>query len=120
MPTEPDLKVFFALDRLEKPETSKRTAIVQVLNSIYPILLAFFSAMALIYVFYLIRWRELSLGLQAVILLFVLAIVSSRVLFFAVLDASAWNAAQTRYLLPASILLPVIPAIMLTFGRRRR
>jgi hypothetical protein len=117
---EPDAQVFFAVDLLEKPVPAKRTAIVRSLNAVYPFLLSLFSAIGLIYFLYLVVQRDLVVGLHGLILLFVLAIVSSRVLFFAVLDASAWSAEQTRYLLPAAILLPVIPAILLAFRRRSR
>jgi hypothetical protein len=117
---EPDAQVFLAVDRLEKPLPAKRTAIVRSLNAVYPFLLGLFSAIGLIYFLYLVVQRDLVVGLHGLILLFVLAVISSRVLFFAILDASAWSAEQTRYLLPAAILLPVIPAILLAFRRRSR
>jgi hypothetical protein len=117
---EPDAQVFFAIDHMEKPLPAKRTAIVRSLNAVYPFLLGLFLAIGLIYFLYLVVQRDLVVGLQGLILLFVLAIISSRVLFFAILDASAWSAEQTRYLLPAAILLPVIPAILLAFRRRSR
>jgi hypothetical protein len=118
--TDSGAQVFLALDRLDTSPIAKRTAIMRALNAMYSILLALFSAIAIAYLLFLIRRRDLSLGFQRVTCLFVLGIVTSRVLFFAILDASAWSAEQTRYLLPATVLLPIIPAIMLTFGPRRQ
>jgi hypothetical protein len=118
--TEPDAQVVFAVDRLDKPVPARRTAIVRSLNALYPFLFGLFSAIGLIYFLYLAVRHDLALGLHGLILLFVLAIVSSRVLFFAILDASAWSAEQTRYLLPAAILLPIIPAILFAVRGRSR
>jgi len=117
--TERDTPVFLAVDRLEKPMQSRNMIIVKSLNEIYPFLLVLFSAGSLIHILYLAARHDLTFGLPGLILLLVLAIVFSRVLFFAVLDSSAWSAEQTRYLLPAAVLLPLIPAILLTLERRR-
>jgi hypothetical protein len=119
---DPNFPVFFAVDRLDNP--SRRSLmladIIIFLTQVYPVLLGVFAALGLTHLIYLAFSRGLVLRLQAVTLLFVLATVSSRLLLFAVLDASAWSAEQTRYLLPIAVLLPVIPAIALTLGWRHR
>jgi hypothetical protein len=49
---------------------------------------------------------------------FVIAIVTLRVVLYAVLDASAWPAAQPRYLWPAVALYPAAPIILIDQGVR--
>jgi len=115
--SEPASQVFLALDQFDKPKVSRRSAIADKLNSLYPALFLLFAGVALIKMILGLRRDRFSWGLQEVVLLFVIAIISSRILFFAVLDASAWSAEQTRYLLPAVVLLPIISAVMMTLGQ---
>jgi hypothetical protein len=111
-----------ALDRLDQPPRGAlllQAAASRVTSWYVPVLAAFalFSAIRLGFA---VKGKSHSLGPAVVVLLFVLAIISSRLLLLAILDASAWNALQARYLFPVAVLAAVVPALVLACGRRSR
>ena len=111
-------EVFFALDRLERPPIQED--IIHFIVKWYPAALAAFTAISVIYVFLIAMRGGLLLAPQIIVFGYIVALMLSRLLFFAILDASSWSALQTRYLLPIAVLMPVVAAIPLTFGHRRR
>ena len=118
--SEPDAQVVVAVDRVDRPLPAKRTTIVTTLSAIYLLAIGLFSMIGLIYIVYHLGRGDVAFGVQGFILAFVLSIVSSRVLFLAILDASMWSTEPTQYLLPAAVLIPIVPAIFFTFSRRSR
>jgi hypothetical protein len=106
--------VFIALDRLEKPTTSKTDVMAAFLIRWYYPIFAAFTLLCAVRLLSAFSNRKFSIILPLAVLLFLLAVIVSRVLLFAVLDASAWNALQARYLFPIAPLVTLIPALFLS------
>ena len=110
--------LYVALDRLDKPLRSRREAVTAFIADWYQLALALLAVLSVIRLAFTGSVRTCFRTPQMIVVLFVLSIIASRLLFFAVLDASAWSAVQTRYLFPVAIVVAVCPAILFTFGRR--
>lgn len=111
--------IFLAVDQLEEPLAFIiQESIIRFLNQWYPVALFLFAVVAGGRLTFVLLRGNLRFGVQGMVLLFVLAIIGSRLLFFAILDASAWNGQQTRYLFSIATLVVILPAILFTFGRR--
>jgi hypothetical protein len=113
-----DQTVLLALDRLDRPITTKREMIVAYVIAWYPLVLGTFGILAISrLVFVVFSRKRPSMMAPLVVAMFLLCIIISRLLFFAVLDASAWSGEQTRYLVPIAILVVAVPALLFSFGR---
>jgi hypothetical protein len=119
IPSNGDEAVFLALDRLDRPIATKRETIVAHMIVWYPWALGAFAIVAIGRLLVVLFRRRPSIVPALLVLMFVLCIIASRLLFFAVLDASAWSGEQTRYLFPIAVLVAAIPAVLFCFGRRR-
>ena len=113
-----DQTVLLALDRLDRPITTKREMVVAYVIAWYPLVLGTFGILAISrLVFVVFSRKRPSMMAPLVVSVFLLCIIISRLLFFAVLDASAWSGEQTRYLFPIAILVVAMPALLFGFGR---
>jgi hypothetical protein len=80
------------------------------LDAVYPAAFIGLSVIAII----VILWRRPSFfSAPAAALLFLTILITSRVMFFALIDAAAWNGAQTRYLFSIEPLIMIFPIVAL-------
>jgi hypothetical protein len=105
----------------------KQARLVKIANSRngHRIAIAIFAAASIVLLASLIQRRNLEWArLPAVILVFAFSLWCARVLFYAVLDAGAWNAHQTRYLAATNamgtIILALSVCILLTYPYSRK
>jgi hypothetical protein len=112
--------VFIALDRLEKPVPARGDRITARVARWYPVFLSLIAVACVAHLMLVTARGGAVLTLPATVaLLFVLAIVVSRLAFLAVLDASAWQANQMFYLFPIAPLAAIVPVIVFALARPR-
>jgi hypothetical protein len=110
---ENDEVVYIALDRLKKPVPSIRGLIGELVSRWYPVFLSLVAIACVARLILVVAGGRMVVTTPATVaLLFVLAIVVSRLGFFAVLDASAWAGNQARYLFPVATLASIVPVIV--------
>jgi hypothetical protein len=111
--SEPDFSVQLALDRMEPSVRDLRLVISKAIANWHPIALRVVAlACALFLVSAWLTRRATPAWQSVATLVFVVAIVVERLTFFAVLDASAWNGDQARYIFPVSTLAAIVPIIV--------
>jgi hypothetical protein len=109
--------IYLAIEKLQQPQTGRRAPLIAKLNQLYPGALSAFFALSILAALWSILMRGVSAPALAA-LLFVGATIVSRLLFFAILDASAWNGDQTRYTLSVAVLSGCVPALLFVLGRK--
>ena len=115
-----DEVVDIALDRLTGRIPFIRNFIGEHIARWYPIFLSLVAGAGVARLIVVVAGGRMVVTTPATIaLLFVLAIVISRLGFFAVLDASAWAGTQARYLFPVATLASVVPVLLWAVGRPR-
>ena len=108
--------VVLAIDNVWAPRRETRAKVRQFIAEWYPrSWLVAAGYVAAWFVVSIARRRRLT-GYQVAAIAMLAAIVSSRAVFFAVIDASAWPGDQVRYLLPASLLFVVAPFLLCGTG----
>src|SRR5208282_6822955 len=113
-----DFSAYLAVDRLDHPTRSRSQVIGEFITGWYPTLLGIIAIICGIRLVLICAFGRCTFASQSVIvLLFMLAIIIERLLFFAVLDASAWTGDQVRYILPVATLAAVVPVVLLASGR---
>jgi hypothetical protein len=112
--------VFIALDRLEKPVPTRGDHVTAHVVRWYPVFLSLIAVACVARLILVAARGGAVLTLPATVaLLFVLAIVASRLAFLAVLDASAWKANQMFHLFPIAPLAAIVPVIVFALARPR-
>jgi len=113
-------EMFLALDRLDQPPTTSRETLVMSTIAWYPWILAALGILCVVRLAVVPPIRKSSIIAPLVVLMFTLSIIIPRLLFFAVIDASAWSVEKNlRYLFPIAVLVPAVPMILFCFGRPR-
>ncbi len=108
-----DEELLFALERIDIQAHGWRERVLEDIIAWFPIawLWSSLAALALTAVTWA-RNRSRPTPLKIAVLLTLVLFIGSRVLLFAILDASAWNGQQTRYLFPVSLLFAAMPFLI--------
>jgi hypothetical protein len=111
--------VYIALDRLTGRLQAAHDVITDVVARWYPLVLSLVAAVCVARLVIVVTGGSMVVNAPAAVALsFVLVMVVSRLVFFAILDASAWAGNQTRYLFPVATLASIVPVIVFAIGRR--